>query len=102
MYKIYYSNLADSDLQEIYDYIASDSSYNAGRYLGKMEKQILKLAETPSIGVKPRYQELASLGLLVLVFEKYLIFYKVKQQEKEVEIVRVLSGQRNYIKLFNS
>lgn len=102
MYKIYYSNLSDSDLQEIYDYIASDSSYNAIRYLSKIEKLILKLAEAPNIGVKPRYPELVLLGLQVLIFEKYLIFYKVREQEKEVEIVRVLNGQRNYIKLFKS
>ncbi len=102
MYKIYYSFEAEDDFQDIFDYIALDSVQNAVKYLSKMEKEILKLEKMPDIGVRPRYEELVSLGLKVLIFEKYLIFYRVRETEKEVEIVRILNSQRNYVKLFNS
>ncbi len=100
MCEIIYSQNAVNDLQDIYDYIAKVSEYNAVRYMGKLEQKILMLKELPEVGVNPRYPELLALKVKVLIFEKYLIFYRINKDKKHIEIVRVLNSKRNYINEF--
>ncbi len=100
MYQLIYSASADADLIEIFENICEVSKYNAVKYMSKLETHILKLQTMPTIGVNPKYPEISALKIKMLVFEKYLIFYRISEVKKEVEIVRVLASKRNYAKLF--
>lgn len=102
MYNLIYSLLADEDLTAIYNYIAADSPARASAYMGKMEQSILKLCDFPNIGTEGRYPELVNLGVKVLPFDDYLIFYTVNADAEQVRIVRVLHGSVNYRRLFRN
>lgn len=100
MYTLEYAEEAGNDLKAIYNYIAEDSSDRASVYLGKIEKCILQLQDFPELGHYCRYQELKNLGIRILPFEDYLIFYVINKQKKIVSLVRILHGSANYRKLF--
>ena len=102
MYRILYAEKADEDLTEIYNFIASDSPERAAAYLGKMESCILQLQEFPNIGNGGKYPELVKLGIRMLSFEDYLVFYTVNQAEMCVHVLRVLHGSVNYRRLFRT
>jgi len=100
MYELIYAEEADNDLTAIYNYIAEDSIERARAYLGKMENCILQLKDFPEIGSESRYKELRAIGIRILPFENYLIFYTVNNKDKAVNIIRILHGSVNYRKLF--
>lgn len=100
MFQLTYSLYAEMDLTEIFENICKVSEYNAVKYMAKLENHILKLKTMPTIGANSKYPELIKLNIKMLIFEKYLIFYRISELKKEVEIVRVLSSKRNYAKLF--
>ena len=102
MYNLIYSSLANEDLTAIYNYIAADSSNRASVYMGKMEQAILKLRDFPNMGAEGRYPELVNLGVKVLPFGDYLIFYIVNADAEQVKVVRVLHGSINYRRLFKN
>lgn len=100
MYKLFYTEEADRDLIAIYNYIAEDSPERAVQYLGKIEKCVLQLQDFPNLGNSSRYAELNKLGIKMLPFEDYLIFYTVNSGTETVNIIRVLHGSVNYRRLF--
>ena len=100
MYRIVYTEKAESDLGEIYRYIAEDSTGRAAAYLSGMEECILGLRDFPGIGSTGRFPELTSLGVRLLPFEDYLIFYLIREEEDSVVILRVLHSSVNYRRLF--
>ena len=100
MYRLIYAEEAGRDLQAIFDYIAADSRNRAVEYLGKIEQTILQLQEFPNIGHESRYSEMRTLGIKVLPFEDYLVFYTVNMKSQTVNIVRVLHGSVDYKRLF--
>lgn len=100
MYKLKYSEEAENDLTDIFNYIANDSRDRAIKYLGEIEKSILQLESFPEIGHVAGYPELASLGIRILGHDDYLIFYIINKEEQEVRIHRVLRGSMNYVHLF--
>lgn len=100
MFQLRYSDTANRDLETIFNYIAEDSRQTAVVYLGKMEECILKLRDFPEPGHMCRYPELSALGIRVLTFQKYLIFYTIDEKQEIVNIVRVLHGSRDYRRLF--
>ncbi len=100
MYELVYAEEADNDLTAIYNYIADDSVERARAYLGKMENCILQLKDFPEIGNESRYKELRALGIRILQFENYLIFYTVNNKNKTVNIIRILRDSVSYRKLF--
>ncbi|WP_242861752.1 type II toxin-antitoxin system RelE/ParE family toxin [Bittarella massiliensis (ex Durand et al. 2017)] len=98
IYKIRYTPLAFEDLDSIDTYI-SKTLYNeaaAIRLLDQMEQSISRLEQYPYTGPEVEDVYLASKGYRKLVVENYLIFYLVNKLEKEVFIMRVLFGAREY------
>ena len=97
-YKIITTEKADEQLREIIFYIADDSGSVdiALNYLNKIEKAINKLEDFPMSGSVPRYSILRKQGYRVLIAEKYLVFYKVNENEKTVIVYAVVDGRREY------
>lgn len=100
MYQLIYTEEAADDLQAIFNYIATDSKERAITYLGKFENRILQLQDFPELGHECGYSELNYLGIRVLPYENYLIFYTVSTKAETVNIIRVLHGSVNYRNLF--
>jgi len=55
------------------------------------------LADFPDMGANPRNRRLKSKGYKMLIIDDYLVFYVMI--EEIVEIRRIISAKRNYIKL---
>lgn len=53
-------------------------------------------------GYGGKYPELVKLGIRMLSFEDYLVFYTVSQTEMCVHVLRVLHGSVNYRRLFRA
>lgn len=97
-YKIIRTNKADEQLRQIIFYIANDSGSIdiALSYLEKIEKAIKRLEDFPMSGSVPRYSILRKQGYRVLIVERHLIFYKVKNNENVVVIYAIVDGRQEY------
>ena len=93
--KIEYLLIAESDLNEIFDYIFIDSPQSALKMLDLFDERISILAEFPFSGKEIGDKFLKKLGYHFLVIENYLVFYVIK--EKSVEIRRILHGSRDFL-----
>jgi len=87
MPKVVKRPLAETDLEEIWWYIAQDNPDAADRFLDKIEERCLTLAQFPSMGIS---RDELHPGLRSLPVGKYLIFYI--PLDGGIEVVRVLSG----------
>ena len=97
-YQIQRTDKADNQLREIIFYIADDSGCVdiALNYLDKIETAINRLEDFPYSGSLPKYAILRKQGYRVLIVERNLVFYKVKEDEKVVMIYAVVDGRREY------
>lgn len=100
-YRIRYTPLSYEDLDEIDTYITETLCNEAAaeRLLAEMEKSINQLRQFPQIGSRVEDAYLAAKGYRKLVVENYLIFHLINEDAKEVIIMRVLYGAREYHKL---
>ena len=55
----------------------------------------------PFSGISVPDPKLSKLGFRMIVVEKYLMFYKVFEDEKKITFYRVLNGKTNYPALMN-
>jgi toxin ParE1/3/4 len=85
---------AETDLEEIWWYIAQNNPKNADNFLDFILKQCLFLAQSPYSGKKR--DELLQ-GLRSFPVRNYVIFYF--PLENGVEIVRVMHGSRDIDKI---
>lgn len=90
MLKLIRSAKAESDLIDIWLYIAADQPINADGFLDKLNKAAESLADTPGLGVdRPEIFD----GLKSFPVDRYILYYRVKG--RDLEIVRVLSSARD-------
>ena len=89
---------ADSDLDEIWYYVASKSSSLdiADRFIDSITDRFSLLASHPNIG-RARDEELRP-GLRSFPVGEYVIFYRI--EDECVVILRVLRGSRNIQAMF--
>jgi len=92
-YTLRYLPAAESDLVEIFDFIAQDSPNRALSYLEKLDKRVGLLEQHPLLGRVPRHPKLRAFGYRVLIVGSYLVFYVIRG--RTIEIHRVVHGSRN-------
>jgi toxin ParE1/3/4 len=95
MPKIIVAPLAQTDIDEIWDYIARDSTLNADRFVEAIERRFGLLADNPGLGVA---RDDLRPGLRLLVYARYLIYYR--PIHGGIEVVRVVHGARRQRALF--
>lgn len=97
IYSVQISSRAESDLREIYEYIAYEleSVSNASRQLQRLEENILSLDQMPNR--YPAYLEEPwhSRGLRVMSVDNYLVFYIPDDAAHTVTVIRVMYGGRD-------
>jgi toxin ParE1/3/4 len=82
---------AESDLEEIADYIADDSPANARRFIERLTLKLEALGRHPMMGrARPKLRS----DLRSFPYGAYLILYRIVYDG--VEIVRVVHAARNF------
>lgn len=96
-YEIIMSHQAKIDLRNILEYIIFNfhSQINAHMLLNYLEKQIQSLEYMPNRFKIYAKEPWKSRGLHILSLHNYLIFYYVKEREKNVIISRILRSKQN-------
>ncbi|MDY7577392.1 type II toxin-antitoxin system RelE/ParE family toxin [Herbaspirillum sp. RTI4] len=87
-YRIVWRPIAESDLDDIIDYIAQDNPFRAGTFGQELRDKTLSLAQHPELGRAGRPGLPAFLRELV-VHRNYIVFYRVLAKIHTVEILRV-------------
>ncbi len=97
-YKTFFTAKAYEDIREIYSYIRYKlkNTSSAFKIIDEIENKILLLRENPFTGSSVTGQGLVNFGYRKLVIRNYIAIYKVDDSRKEVYIVRVFYGKRNY------
>ena len=89
-YKVNLTQLAQKDLEEIFYYIAADSSKNAKKFILELEKKIYSLDVLPERHPLIPENELFTTEYRHLIHKKYRIIYRIS--DKSVFILRVIHG----------
>jgi toxin ParE1/3/4 len=91
MARLVFSPLAESDLNEILEYIAQDKPEAAVRWVEKIRATCELIAENPEIGERrPEFKTGQFRSSLV---DNYVVFYRPISDG--IEIARVVSGSRD-------
>ena len=97
IYTVQISSRAETDLREIYGYIAYEllSPPTAARQLPRLEDEILSLDQMPN--QYPAYLEEPwhSRGLRVMSVDNYQVFYIPDAATQAVTVIRVMYGGRD-------
>lgn len=88
--------LAEADILDIWDYIASDSPLYADRWLDELDEHFLVLATQPLMG---RARDELAPGVRSFPFGRYVVFYAPLVDG--IDVVRVLHGARDIDATFN-
>ncbi|MBO7634912.1 MAG: type II toxin-antitoxin system RelE/ParE family toxin [Lachnospiraceae bacterium] len=97
-YRVEITETADALIRKIILYIAEQfGSEVALKELDKMSAAIWQLEDNPFIGTVPKYNVLRRQGYLVLVLEKNLVFYKVRDDIKSVTVYAVVDQRQDYL-----
>ena len=96
-YTIEFLPAALNDMTEIIStFIMLGSKQGAIRIKDKMNKAAEQILLFPYSGTSVPDPKLSKLGFRMIVVEKYLMFYKVFEEEKKILFYRVLNGKTNY------
>lgn len=92
IYEVEVSEQADSDLREIFEYIAFElqSPENASGQLDRLEEQMLSLYTMPERYRKYEKEPWKSRGLRVLQVDNNVVLYIPDSDKKVVTILRVM------------
>ena len=91
-----------NDMTEIISsFVMLGSKQGAIRIKNKMNKAAEQILMFPFSGISGPDPKLSKLGFRMIVVEKYLMFYKVFEDEKKITFYRVLNGKTNYPALMN-
>ena len=89
--KLVWTDPAVADLQDIYDYIAKDSSSDATKFVDRIFSFVEKLEQLPRIGRK--VPEDGREHIRELIVHGYRIIYRVRTEH--VQTLSVIHGRRD-------
>ena len=81
---------AETDILEIWDYIAEDSMVEADRWVDRLDEKFALWATQPMMG---RSRDELTPGVRSLAFGRYVVFYEPLPDG--IDVVRVLHGTRD-------
>ena len=97
-YKVVVSNKYQQDLRNILHYLISDlnAPIAAMDFLDEVEETVKGLSLMPYRFVLVRDELLRQQGYRTCLINNYLLFYKVFEQERIVQIYRLIYARRNW------
>ena len=93
--RIYHTQTAKNDLEDIFEYIAQDSPKRAIDFIRKLKEAIEDLTVFPQMGVDCKKKNI-DLDCQILIYRSYLIFYGINKDA--VVIYRILHASVDYKK----
>ena len=103
VYKIEFLPAALQDMTEIIaSFVMLGSKDGAVRIKTKMNNAAKQAASFPYSGVTVPENKLAKAGYRMMIVEKYLMFYRVFDEDRKVTFYRVLNGALNYPNLMKN
>ena len=102
MYKIKYSNYLYEDLESSINYIkyVLQNPIASKRLKNEVKNAFEKIKKNPFIYPTVPVEYLASKGYRFMVVKNYMLFYRVK--EKQINIERFLYGPRDWINILEN
>lgn len=98
--KIYWTNFAKKELQNIFDYYKENASLRVATKLSEqIVKQTLKLSDQTEIGAKELLLEKREQEFRYLVYKNYKIIYWNNKEKNRIDISDVFDTRQNPIKL---
>jgi toxin ParE1/3/4 len=82
-YRVIYSPKALNDLREIVEYVSKDNPQAALRLGTRLADQASSLAVDPCRGARLKHR-----GVRKLLYQPYLIVYRIDESQRNVEILR--------------
>lgn len=100
-YQIEITEPAELDLREIYRYISVELQEPsiALSFIEKINEAIIGLENLPYRHELVIDEQLANQGIRKIPIEKYMIFFKIQEDEKKITVVRILYGKRDWLSL---
>jgi len=100
-YKVRIMKPAQSDMREIYRYIADDleNPVAAASRISLIDEKIQALKENPARFPLVRDGYLASKGFRVVVAKNHLVFFVIREEVKAVSVMRILYGRRDWLRI---
>ena len=99
-YRIVLANLAVSDLDVIFAYLAQYSQRTATVMIGKVLKSIQSLENFPYRNVVSPQPPRVKTPVRSLPVKPYVIFFRVDEEESIVRILRVRHGKRKPLRRY--
>ena len=97
IFRVVPSNIAESDLAEIVDYLASRFSFEtASKYYSGIKKSIASLKEMPERCPFVYDEEFRNKGYRWLSYNNYTIFFTIHSDKHIVVIRRIMYSGRDY------
>lgn len=97
MAELFVSRRAETDLREIWRYIASDNPTAADRVLLRIDAKLQILRQFPKIGA---LRNDIRRDMRMLVEGNYLLLYEYDSRKDEVDLIAVIDGRRELSGLF--
>lgn len=96
-YTVEFLSTALNDMTEIISsFVMLGSKQGAIRIKDKMNSAVGQILHFPYSGITVPELKMSKMGFRMVVVEKYLMFYKIFEDEKKVIFYRVLNGRTNY------
>jgi len=99
---VFFSALAEEDLDQIEDYISAHDPAAAARVRASIVQQSLQLGNTPAKGMalrEPRSeQEIAVRLWPVSRYRNYLVLYRIEAER--IRVLRILHAARDWTRFF--
>ncbi len=101
VYRVIFTEMAETDLNEIYEYIATDlkAPIAAMSFTHSLEETFNLLAFLPNTHPKVRDYRLSAMGYRWLGIKNYMAFYTIDEQIKTVTVERILYGRRDWAQI---
>lgn len=97
-YKLFITQNASDELEEIVDYIANhlDNRSAAISFLDKAEDCYLRLKDNPKIYQLCDYHDLKEKGYRKAVVNNYVVIYRIDEATDTVYILHIFFGRQDY------
>lgn len=100
-YTIEFLRIALNDMEEIIaSFIMLDSKKGAERIKNKFIKAAEQIQKFPYSGVTVPDKKMSRSGFRMIIVEKYLMFYRIFEEEHKIIFYRILNGRTDYPTMF--
>jgi toxin ParE1/3/4 len=101
VYKLIFSKLYHSDLDECYIYISKklENPMAAEKLIIETKKKLIEIKNNPTHRPLVNDEYLADLGYRLKIVKNFMIFYIIDNDNKHIKIVRFLYGKRDWMNI---